>query len=159
MNVVIPSHKFSIHNVFFSDLIQNRINKHDFIKIVYSNNDFILNTVFLQFTLLIINIENYLNKKTVCFNTYINNNIISEIIRIEAELLTKVNIINKIPIYKLKEHLVSGLIKFYNEHNNDRDNNNNRDNNKDRDNNIIIKISGIWVNNTEYGLKYKFINL
>jgi len=150
MNLIIPLKKYSSINIFFSEIIKNNIHEDNyFIKPLYSNNEFILNTLFLNFTLFTITTEKYFNNKTIIFNINVNSNIISELINIENEILKKVNINNKIPTYKLKQQIESGTLKFYDQNNTFGTNNNNE--------NIIIKISGIWVNSIEYGIKYKFL--
>ena len=46
----------------------------------------------------------------------------------------------------MNEHIQSGIVKLFNE------NNNINENTK-----LLIKISGIWENTTNYGIIYKFI--
>ena len=53
--------------------------------------------------------------------------------------------LDKIPQYKIAEQLQYGLIHFFS-------------NNYKKTNLIILKISGIWINESNYGLTYKFIN-
>ena len=150
MNLIIPLKKYSSLNIFFSEIIKNKTHEdNSFIKLLYSNNEFILNTLFLNLSLFTITTEKYFNNKTIIFDMNVNSNIISELINIENDILKKVNINNKIPTYKLKQQIESGILKFYDQNNTFGTNNNNE--------NIIIKISGIWANSIEYGIKYKFL--
>jgi HD superfamily phosphohydrolase len=68
---------------------------------------------------------------------------------IEKELLSKINIPNKKPISRITEQLTNGYIKIF------RDNNKLFNNNNQHE--FILKISGIWENESDYGITYKFI--
>ena len=57
------------------------------------------------------------------------------------------NLKKKIPQYKIYEQLKNGNFKII------------TDINKMSNNLFMLKISGIWENDTEYGLTYKFIKL
>ena len=82
------------------------------------------------------------------FDKQYNNAEILVISTIERELLSKMNIIGKTPIYRISEQLVNGHVKIFIDNNNT--------SNKRTSNEFIMKISGIWENEFEYGLTYKF---
>ena len=52
---------------------------------------------------------------------------------------------DKIPQYKIVEQMQHGVIHFF-------------ANNLKKNSLFILKISGIWFNDTTYGLTYKFMN-
>lgn len=87
-----------------------------------------------------------------------NINIIKELNRIEHTIIEYSKDyfnINKINIYSLRNQLKQGNIKIYNSHSEHVCPN---ENEFEYSNNIIIKISGIWENDTNIGITYKFLN-
>jgi hypothetical protein len=76
---------------------------------------------------------------------------INQLKSIEESILDKICINNKKPVFRLYEQLNSGNIKLF------------KDNLKlhkiNKDNEFIIKISGIWENEYEYGITYKFVDM
>ena len=148
MNIVLELDQFDINNVYFQEAVTNTIMDDSiFIRAIYSNNLFMLNGIFIRFHLNIIALEKSFNKYKCTFDkNYTTNEIITSISRIERELLSKINIGGKQPIYRISEQLSNGHIKIF------------IDNtlNKLTTNEFILKISGIWVNTTEYGVTYKF---
>ena len=81
-----------------------------------------------------------------------NINIIKELNRIEHIIIEYAKDyfnINKMNIYSLRNQLKQGSIKIYNSMNNE---------NICNYENTIIKISGIWENDQNIGITYKFLN-
>lgn len=147
MNIAIPIRDFNINNVFFQDAIKNTImDNSNFIRIIYSNSLFMLNGVYIKFNLNVLFTEKTFNKIKCVFDKQCNINQIQAISRIEKELLSKINT-NKKPIYRISEQITNGFIKIF------------IDNNKlfNNNNEFILKISGIWENENDYGITYKFI--
>ena len=138
--------QYDSNYLYFSNSIKNNIMKNgNFIKILYFTPSFKLNAVYLK-----INIINYLNENNIYRNNYIFNpysyiDLIEKIKNIEIEILSRSGIINKIPEYDLYKKLMSGNIKIM------------TDVIEEKFENFIIKISGIWENENNYGLNYKFI--
>ena len=62
-------------------------------------------------------------------------------------MLKKIEINNKIPQFKIYEQFINGNIKFFS------------DNNIKNNNYFILKISGIWETQINYGLTYKFTKI
>ena len=77
-----------------------------------------------------------------------NKNILNRIYEIENLLLQKYNSNKKIQRKIIYDTLNNGVIKLFPNNENDLINNNNS---------FILKISGIWENDTEYGLTYKLL--
>ena len=138
--------QYDLNYVHFSKAIKNNImNNGNFIKILYYSPLFKLNAIYLK-----INITNYLNKNNIYRNNYIFNpysyvDLIEKIKNIEIEILSKLEIVDKIPEYDLASKIASGNIKIM------------TDIIEEKFDNFIIKISGIWENKNYYGLNYKFI--
>jgi len=147
MNIAIKIKQYDPNNIFFCNSIKNSIiNEGIFIRILYSNSYVIMNGIFLLIKLNEIIINKYYNKFKCNFNVNLNKDIINKIKAIEEQILQKINIQKKIPQYKIYEQMKNGSIKLYNEINED-----------NNDKSLILKISGIWETQTNYGLTYKFI--
>lgn len=147
MNLILEIDQFDINNVYYQESVKNTImDNSNFIRIIYSNSLFMLNGVYIKFNLNVLFTEKTFNKIKCVFDKQCNINQIQAISRIEKELLSKINT-NKKPIYRISEQITNGFIKIF------------IDNNKlfNNNNEFILKISGIWENENDYGITYKFI--
>ena len=146
MLLVKDINQYDKSHVHFSNSIKNNIIKDsNFIKILYFTPSLKLNGIYLK-----VNIPNFFNGKNsyrnnYIFDTYSNSVLIEQIKNIEIDILSMVQIFNKIPEYDLYKKLIGGNIKII------------TDEIEDKYENFIIKISGIWETDTNYGLNYKFI--
>lgn len=153
MNIAIPIDQFTINNIFFQEAIKNTImTDSNFFRIIYSDALMMLNGICLEFTLPIIYIDKSFNKFKCNFDKQLNHTLIQVICKAEYDILAKCSEknTNKIPIYRVSNQLRNGVIKVLNLSptiNNTTINVNKK---------FIIKISGIWSNDFEYGLTYKF---
>ena len=149
MYVAIDADKFNINSIFYQERINNNVMENSkFIRIIYSNTLFTLNGIFINFNLKLVTIEKCFNKYKCIFDTNVNNETMLSLSNAEKSILQKINIKDKRPVYKISEILHNGFIKSFN----------NSICNEDK-NQFVIKIYGIWENNYEYGLTYKFINI
>lgn len=145
MNIVITIDQYNENNLFFSEPIKNNvINDGNFIRIIYSSKNVILNGVYLLLTLNDITCEKYYNKYKCSFDVLLNKDIIYKIKIIEETILKKIEIIDKMPQFKIYEQLKNGNIKIFSDI-------------KGEDTKFVLKISGIWETQYNYGLTYKFI--
>tara|TARA_B100001094_G_scaffold308275_1_gene340740 strand:+ start:665 stop:1105 length:441 start_codon:yes stop_codon:yes gene_type:complete len=130
--------------IILCDPIKNTvIEDSKFIRIIFSNNMITTNGIYVNINLLDLKIENSYNNKYKCsFDSHKNYNNLKNIYTIENMILSKFDT-NKIKSFKIRDSIDNGIIKIFNENN--------------RFKNIILKISGIWENDYEYGLTYKFI--
>jgi hypothetical protein len=158
MNLILNIEQYNDNHIFFSDPIKNNIMNFDkFIRIIYSPLTFGTNGILLNINIRdIINYEKFYNKYKCFFNTSSHKNLIEQLQNIEMNLLKKSNIKNKIPHYKIYEQIKSGNIKFFLENNKLV---NNKLVNQLINNNFILKISGIWETDNDYGLTYKFLKV
>jgi hypothetical protein len=146
MNVVKRIDQYDESCVFFSDSIRNNIiNEGSFIRIIYSTKYVILNGIYLLITLHNINCEKYYTKYKCNFNVLQNKDIIENIKIIEENILAKIDIKNKIPQYKIYDQLKNGNLKIF------------ADIGHKSICSFILKISGIWETQNNYGLTYKFM--
>ena len=145
MNIVKNINQYDENNIYFSDPIKNNvIIDGTFTRIIYSTPIFILNGISLLIPLNDIYIEKYYNKYKCSFNVNSHLELIESIKSIEENILKIVNIKNKIPQFKIYEQIKSGYIKVFSDVTN-------RQNSS-----FILKISGIWETQHNYGLTYKF---
>ena len=136
---------FSIDNVIFPESTKNTVmNNGFFIRTIYSTKSVILNNL-----IFLIHIKNVkYNNGKLYFSAHENREIINKLVNIEYLLLTKLNFTyNK--TYTIREHLGKGNIKVFTEDASELSNLKNIT--------LIVKISGVWVNNNSYGLICKYI--
>ncbi len=151
MNIIQNIDQYDINSVFFCDPIKNNImNDGNFIRIFYSNEFVVLNGIYLTFTINSTSIEKYYNKYKIIFDKVAHNDVIEQIRLIEEGLIEKLNIKNKTPQYKIHEQLKNGNVKIFIDPKQDVFSANNT---------FLLKISGIWETDINYGVTYKFMRL
>lgn len=148
MNIVKTIEQYNDDYVYFCEPIKNNImNNGNFIRILYSSPMFILNGIYLSISINQLTIERYFNKYKCSFDIGTHMTIIQRIKSIEENILNKINIIGKLPQYKIYEQISNGNIKIFS------------DNIDHITNTFLLKIAGIWETDYNYGLTYKFIRL
>jgi len=146
MNLVKSINQYNEDNIYFFEPIKNNVmNEGKFIRILYSTHNLVLNGIYLLVHINDITCDKYYNKYKCNFNTLHNKDIIDNIKTIEENILRKIEI-KKIPQLKIYEQLRNGNIKLFNEVNKSFCS-------------FILKISGIWETQFNYGLTYKFIKI
>lgn len=149
MNIVKSIDQYNSNNVFYCEPIKNNImNEGYFIRLIYSTSYFALNGITLLIHLNDVYCEKYYNKYKCIFNISTHYKLIEQIKEIEEKLLKNANIRGKMQQYKIYEQLRNGNIKIISD---------NMD--KITNNMFMLKISGIWENDTQYGLTYKFMKI
>lgn len=142
--------QFNDNYIYFCEPIKNNIMQDGiFIRILYSNQSIIFNGIYLEINLNDTYFEKYYNKYKCNYNLniYSNKELIDRIKNLEENILKKINYPNKLPNFKIYDHIKNGNIKIF------------CDSIPKNNSVLILKISGIWETNTNYGLTYKFINL
>ena len=148
----------NLNNLIIMDPIKNNVLLESyFYKINYYNNIIIYNGLYIHFELKYLEI---LNDKII-YNFEENYNILNELFKIENELLN-INNIQKKKNLKIKEIIEKKNIKYnYIDINSNININNinhfNNINNNSNHIDLILKISGIWKTNENYGLTFKFL--
>jgi hypothetical protein len=147
MYLVNTIEQYNSNNLFFCEPIKNNImTEGKFIRILYSNDHITLNGVYILIDLYDILCEKYYNKYKCIFNIINHKEIIDSLKLIEEEILKKYET-NKIPSYKIYEQIKTGYIKIFSDITNN------------KNYSFILKISGIWETQNNYGLTYKFIKI
>jgi len=148
MNILITPDKFSLNEVFFLETKENTVMNGTFIKIIYSTPYFTLNTIFLDFPM-ILNTNSFNGNQYLVFNSIdSNHDLVEKFRQIEYDILNQYVEMNqshnKRPNYMIYKQLKNGMIKYYHY--------TNSSNLK-----YYMKISGVWETDKEYGLTFKVI--
>lgn len=147
MNLVKKIEQYNDNFLFFCEPIKNNVmNDGNFIRIIYSTDIMVVNGIYLLIHLTDIICEKYYNKYKCNFNISNHKEVIENLKNIEEGILKKYKTA-KIPCYKIYEQLRGGHIKIFNDIGNS------------NSSNFILKISGIWETQNNYGLTYKFIKV
>lgn len=161
MNVVINANEYMSSQLYFTE---RRVNTHIvnsiFNRITYSTNDFIMNGVYIQFELFIK--QNEQNFNSNIYNCHFdpqhehNRTMLTIFEEIERSILNKwVQLQHQSsaqvpkPSGDIIQQLRSGVISVWKHDMSIHD--------KPQFQHFIIKISGVWENDTGCGLTYKFI--
>jgi hypothetical protein len=141
--------EFDRQNIILSDKTKNNVlQKGDFYRIYYSDEDCCFNGVFIYFNLQNVVIEPYFNKIKCTFSKNLNKKNIHRLKLLEKEILVGLNL-NKKPVYRIEEQLIQNFIKVFDDIN--------INNGISLDNiNVYLKIAGIWSNEDQYGITFRF---
>lgn len=147
MNIVKNIEQYNEDCVYFCEPIKNNImNNGNFIRIIYSNSLFTLNGIYLLININFTSVDKYYNKYKFTFDCNSHKELIENIRSIEIGLLKKINICNKSRQPKIYEQIKHGIIKVFS-------------NNETISTHFLLKITGIWETDNEYGLTYKITNI
>jgi hypothetical protein len=152
MKNVILNNVIKNEDIYFSEPVKNTVIMNStFRRIIYSNNFISLNNISILMNMENVKIVKFYQKHKCNFNVENSSNIINitNITNIEKNILSKIKLNSKIPKFSILEQVRNGFIKFSTNTNDKIDFSNNNIN-------IFLKISGIWENESEYGLTYKF---
>jgi hypothetical protein len=157
MNVILDISNFQVGYLYFLQPKQNMIMDGTFSKIIYSNNIFSLNSIYLYLPLDILSVEKTGNKFTAkLLDSPANHNVAQEISKIECRIIEYYKQIHpnknsKGAITSIHKQLLSGNLRLYKNYNVI---------NEDTKNSIqfVLKISGIWESHAEVGLTYKILD-
>lgn len=148
MYLVLELDELNINNVFYHEKVKNTVmDNSNFSRVIYSNELFMLNGIFVKFNLNLYAVEKSFNKYKCLFDIKLHNDIILKISTVEKNLMERHILSNKTPVYRISEQLNNGFLKIFNEAE------------CMEKNEFILKIYGIWENECEYGLTYKFISI
>jgi hypothetical protein len=156
MNISIDIDKILIQNIYFLDKKRNIIMDGNFTKILYSNEFFTMNGLYILFPVDVLSIEQNLNKSILKINPYQINNvtIIQEFSKLEARIIDYYKTLYQCKsktINSLSRQMYSGAMKLYREFNSNY--------NKSANIQYIVKISGVWETYEEIGLTYKLLEV
>lgn len=138
---------FNIDDIYFNKSINNTVlNNGKFTRVLYSTELYTINSLLYNIKMQNLNIEHNYNKYKCYFSKDKNKDICRKIINLENEIL-EYSGIRKTKQLCISDQLDKGCIKLF-------DNENTKHSKE-----LILKISGIWETDTDYGLTSKFILL
>lgn len=154
MKLVASLEQYDGEYLSFCDSIKNNVvNEGTYLRLIYSTPAFTMNGLHLHFTVTPISFEYHHNKCKIKFDKHIHKELINKLKRIEEEVITKSEIRGKIPHCKIFEQIGYGYVKIH----------------VDGDVptahathvplKILLKISGVWETDFNYGVTYKFTGL
>lgn len=148
MNIAKKIEQYDNNSVILCDPIKNNImSEGNFIRILYSTSYITLNGIYIVITLNNVTCEKYFSKYRCFFNILLHKDLLDKLQIMEENILSKYKTENKIPQYKIYEQIKNGNIKIFNDVGNK------------SICSFILKISGIWETQNNYGLTYKFIKI
>ena len=158
MNLCLHIHQINLPNLFFLDTKQNMVIDGKFTKLIYSNEYFTMNGLFLLFPLTHCRIENYANKTNyLCYpNNSSNQQFIQNILSLESDIVNlykEVNHCRKKLSLAFANHLQTCSLKIT------RDFYSKTQSTDTCKRVMIIKISGVWESADEVGVTYKVTEL
>ena len=146
MNIVLTLDKINIDNIYYQEPIYNTVMENgEFIKIIYSDNNVMIIGLHILIPIKPVVIDKYYNKFKLTYDLkHSNSDMFKKIYNLENDILNKY--ISKKNKKKVLYDFINTnkIILFSNTELYDK-------------NNLIIKISGIWENETEYGITYKLL--
>ena len=150
MNIAYKLDQLSLHNIFFMDSKKNIIMDGKFTKILYSDDLITTNGISIIIPFQNTSLDKTYNKTMLKFQTTdpINIKLCNELSWIEKYILDYYKQITsnmKTSMTTLNDHMKNGNVKIY------------RDSTSVSIKHVIIKISGIWEDQTRIGLTYKFM--
>ena len=151
MNIAYKLDQVNLQNLFFLDSKKNIIMDGKFTKILYSDELLTTNGISVIIPFHNTTIDKTYNKTMLKFQTSdsINIRITNELARIEKYILEyykQISSNTKSATTTLNDHMKNGNVKIY------------RDSISSANaKNVIVKISGIWEDQTRVGLTYKFM--
>ena len=151
MQLAITPEQFNQYYVLYGKRTKNTIvQDSNFININYSTELMTLNNISIHFTLNDVEVTDYYNKYRCDYaKSDFNHSVISKLIHIEKKVLEKyIAHTSAFPCYRLKEQLMTNRLKIFALHE--------LKTSTYKKCELLLKISGIWETNNEYGIIYKF---
>ena len=149
MNLIQNIDQFNENCIFFCDPIKNNIiGNGRFIRILYSNSIVTFNGIYLLIKFNDSIVEKFYNKYKCSFDIDNQNGLLEKIKNIEEKLLNKIEAPGKTKQYKIYELIKSGNIKIYSDEPIPKYNQG-----------FVLKISGLWENELQIGLTFKFLKI
>lgn len=149
MFLIIDTIDFNKNNLILSKKMNNNVMSGYFYRLFYSDDCYTSKGLFLAFDLKSVIIEKYFNKLKFNFSKIENNQIIGFLKTIERVILDIVpHKEGKIPVYRMEEQLGNDFLKiFYTKQ---------ITKNHLSSAKLLLRISGLWVNDKEYGVTFRF---
>ena len=145
--MAIPVNQYKSSNIFFGEPIKNTIIENSvFRRIIYSMPEISFNSINIFLIFKDITIRKFYNKWKCIFNDISVRN---SLINIESNILQKLRINNKNPVYSITQQIQNNMFKIFSDKIVPGEFSNYT---------VVLHISGIWESEKEYGITYKFVD-
>jgi hypothetical protein len=149
MNVYLELEDIQPRYIHISNPVKNTVLDNSmFMRISYSNNLCSMNCIHIHLNLNAVRVFKYFNRYTYEFNYEDNLNNIETLSKLEHYILDSLNINNLQKTIRLKPQFIHNKIHIHTQSSCIYPNTPL----------LILKISGVWLSSTHYGLTYKFIH-
>ena len=151
MLVLLNDKQYDKENIILLDKNTNAImNNGYFHRIYYSNKYFTMNGIYLCYHLNSTVIQEDFNKIVISMQNNYYNIIYDSVCTIEKDIASKYYpYIRKIFVSKISDYFVNNKIRLFND--------NNTKNGVYENKKLILKISGLWETENQYGLTFKLL--
>ena len=148
LNIIMTASQFQPENLMLLDCRPNMIMPGKFTKVMYSDECITLNNISLILPLENTKVSGAVSKTFLSFasTSRKNSQVIADIIGIEDYILsyyTQITASHKMRVSSLHDHLQNGYIKIYP---------------SGTGTTYILRISGVWEDDTRIGLTYKLMS-
>ena len=141
MNVSIKLNDFDENKIYFNKPVENTvIDDSKFFRITYSDDILSITGVHIRFNISSSYDYNHCNKNNILLNLEKNKSVVSKLCLIEKKILNRFFTTKKTPVYKIWNKLNRGNFQLFT-------------------NEYVLKISGIWETDKEYGITYRFFDI
>ena len=159
MIVTLDLSKFTLSNMYFLETKKNIIMDGNFTKLIFSNEFFVMNGIYLLFPIDHNGSEKIMNKTQIRFNPFqqYNQTLINDFSKLEKSILEhykQCRMCNCKIVPLLQKQMLIGFMKTNKEYKNQFLINENNKNTQ-----YVLKISGIWETQDEIGLTYKLFEV
>jgi len=145
--MAIPIDHYNPSNIFFGEPIRNTIIENSvFRRIIYSHPEISFNSINIFFTFKNLTVKKFYNKWKCIFSDPINK---TALMTLEKNILDKLKMSMKTPVSSITHQVHNNMFKIF----------------SDRmvsgiftNYTVVLRISGIWESETEYGITYKFVD-
>lgn len=149
MFLIINALDFNKNNLILSQKMKNNVMNGSFYRLFYSDEHYSSKGLYLGFDLEEVSIEKYFNKLKCKFSKNKNKKIIGFLKTIERLILDIVPYKEtKRPVYRIEEQLQNDFLKIFCS--------SNIDTNYLSSAKLLLRISGIWVNEKDFGVTFRF---
>jgi len=126
-----------------------------FVRVGYSDTVVNLNGVYTSVPLTVTSTERYFNKAKYSFEYTDNVETIDALTELESYVLSNVaDVADLEPAHRLREQLMARNVRVYNSDTEPHSTDSQR-----RQIHLLVKISGIWLTDSGYGLTFKFFDI
>ena len=147
MNLAITTRQFNDANLFFQDPVRNTVmDRSNFVRVIYSDGLLALRGLCIIVSLPTVSRERYFNKMKCVLDTARAGETMEQLRVIERAILRRYAPAGKARVLRVSDQLETGCIKLFSDAAP-----------TDQTDVYILKLSGVWETDAEYGLTHKFI--